>query len=122
LDPKLYIAGAKGHAGTIARVVLIAFLVGLALVVVGTVFATARAIGLWRLAKRTGRVFGEELAAFDERATRTERHMSEWERSNRDFDLALERLRQSQARLRVLLDSLERAQGRVRWLRVFVPR
>jgi len=102
--------------------VLGAFLAGLAVVLVGTVFATVRAIGLWRQAKRTSRVFGEELASFEERATRTERHMSEWERSNRDFDLALERLRHSQARLRVLLDSLERAQGRVRWLRVFVPR
>ena len=102
--------------------VLAAFLLGLLLVLVATVFVVVRGIGLWRQTKRTGRTLGSELISFEERAARAERHMSEWERSSRELELALDRLRISQARLRVLLDSVERAQSRVRWIRVFVPR
>ena len=108
--------------GTIARVVLAAFLVGLALVLAALAFAAARAIALWRQAKRTGGAVGRELASFEERVAHAERHMSEWERSSRELELALVRLRVSQARLRVLRDAVERAQGRIRWIRVFVPR
>ena len=48
--------------------------------------------------------------------------MSEFESSSKDLEQALERLRVSQARLRVLVAAVERAQDRVRWIRVFVPR
>jgi hypothetical protein len=102
-------------------VVLTAFLVGVATSLLATTVAAIRALGLWRQAKRTGGVFARELASFDERAARTERHLAEWERSSTELDLALARLRYSRARLQVLQDALESAQGRVRWLRVFLP-
>jgi hypothetical protein len=102
-------------------VVLIAFLAGLALVVAGASFMVVRAVGFWRQAKRTGSALGAELSSFDERAARTERVLAESDRASRDLELALERLRVSRARLQVLLGALGRAQGRVRWLRAFVP-
>jgi exonuclease VII small subunit len=103
-------------------IVLVAFLVGAALSLVAGTFAVVRGIGLWRQTKRTGGTFMSELSAFEERSARTERHLAEWERSNAQLEPALERLRVSLTRLRVLQDALERAQSRVRWLRVFVPR
>ncbi len=47
--------------------------------------------------------------------------VAEWERASADLEAAIERLRISRARLQVLTDALERAQGRTRWLRVFLP-
>ena len=101
--------------------VLIAFLVALATVVVGTIFAVVRGVGLWRQAKRTGGAIASELSSFEERAARAERNLAEWDRASSDLEAAVERLRISRARLQVLLDALERAQGRTRWLRVFIP-
>jgi hypothetical protein len=102
-------------------VVLLSFLCGLALVVAATAFVVVRGVGLWRQLKRTGGAFTAELSLFDERAARTERLLAEADRSSRELENALERLRLSRARLQVLLDALERAQERVRWLRVFLP-
>jgi hypothetical protein len=101
--------------------VLAAFLVGLALVLAATVLVVVRGIGLWRVARRTGTAFEQELAGFEERTARTERLLAEAERASRDLQLALERLRASQARLRVLTGALERSRERIRWLRAFVP-
>ena len=101
--------------------VLIAFLVALATVVVGTIFAVVRGVSLWRQAKRTGGTIASELSSFEERAARAERNLAAWERASADLEAAVERLRVSRARLQVLLDALERAQGRTRWLRVFLP-
>ena len=101
--------------------VLLAFLAGLALVVIGISVAAIRGVRLWRQLKRTGGRFTTELAAFDERAARTERHLAEWERASSDLSLALERLRASRARLQVLLDAVERAKRRTRWVRAFLP-
>jgi len=103
------------------RVVLPAFLVGLAAVVAAVIFAVVRAVGLWRQAKRTGGVLAQELSSFEERAATAERNLAAWERASADLEAAVERLRISRARLQVLLDALERAQGRTRWLRVFLP-
>jgi hypothetical protein len=102
-------------------VILTAFLVGLVLSLVGLFVVVIRAVALWRQGKRTGRAFGDELARFEERSERAERLLAEAERSNEDLQAALERLRVSRARLQVLLDSLETAQRRTRWLRVFLP-
>jgi hypothetical protein len=109
-------------AATIAAsMVLASFLVGLALSLAATVFVVVRGVGLWRVAKRVGGQFTAELATFEERTARTERLLAESERASHDLQLALARLRVSQARLQVLREALERAQGRVRWLRVFLP-
>jgi hypothetical protein len=102
-------------------VVLAAFLAGLALALIGIAFAVARAIGLWRQAKRTGGVFVRELGSFEERSAHAERHFAEWERASADLQVAVERLRASRARLQVLQDSIAQAQARIRWLRVFLP-
>jgi chromosome segregation ATPase len=102
-------------------VVLGAFLLGLAFTLAATVFATIRAVELWRRTRRTGGVLARELASFEERTARTERHLSEWEGASARLEASLERLRVSQARLRIQLDAIERAQARVRWLRVFLP-
>lgn len=101
--------------------ILTAFLVGLALTFCATAFAVLRGIGLWRDAKRTGAVLGAELSLFEKRAARTERLYAEAEKSSRDLDDALARLRASRARLDVLLGSLEGARRRTRWLRAFLP-
>jgi len=101
--------------------ILAAFLAGLALVVAGAFYAAVRAFGLWRQAKRTGRAFATELSSFEERTARAERHLAEWGRASSDLELALERLRVSRARLQVLLDAVERAKRRTRWVRAFLP-
>jgi hypothetical protein len=101
--------------------VLLAFLVGLAIAIVATVVCVVRGVRLWRQAKRTGRALGGELAAFEKRTARTERLLVEAEQSAAELQAALERLRISRARLRVLRDALERAQQRTRWLRMFLP-
>jgi exonuclease VII small subunit len=103
-------------------VVLASFLVGAALAIGGGTFAAVRGIRLWRQTKRTGGALVRELASFEERSARSERHLAEWERSNAALEVALERLRASRARLQVLQNALAQAQARVRWLRVFLPR
>jgi exonuclease VII small subunit len=105
-----------------APVVLLAFVVGLALVVPGTAVAIVRGVELWRQLRHTNRAVSVELGSFEERTARTERHLAEWERSSAELEAALSRLRVSRARLRVLQDAIDQAQARVRWLRVFVPR
>lgn len=104
------------------RMVLLAFLVGLGLSLAGLTVVVLRALALWRQVKRSGGAIGAELSAFEERAGRAEAHLAQWERASADLDRALQRLRESRARLQVLLDGVERAQARVRWLRVFFPR
>jgi hypothetical protein len=102
-------------------VILTAFLVGLALSLVGLFVVVVRGIALWRHGKRTGGAFSDELALFEERAARTEQLLAEADRANQDLQAATERLRISRAKLSVLLDSLETARRRTRWLRMFLP-
>ena len=101
--------------------VLTAFLVGLALSLAATAFVAVRGVQLWRVARRTGSAFEAELGKFEERTARTERLLAEAEASSRNLELALARLRASQARLNVLRTEVQRAKGRVRWLRAFLP-
>jgi hypothetical protein len=101
--------------------ILTAFLVGLVLSLVGLFVAVIRAVDLWRNGKRVGGAFGDELARFDERAARTEQLLAEADRASQELQAATERLRVSRAKLSVLLDSLETAQRRTRWLRAFLP-
>jgi hypothetical protein len=102
-------------------VILSAFLVGLALSLVGMVFVSVRGVSLWRQGKRTGRTITSELALFEERSAQTEQLLAEADRASQDLQAATERLRVSRAQLQVLLASLEGAQRRTRWLRVFLP-
>jgi len=102
-------------------VILAAFLAGLVLVVCAAVYAVVRGFALWRDAKRSGGAITSELASFDARAARTERLFAEAERSSRELEAALARLRASRAHLDVLLGSLEAAQRRTRWLRALLP-
>lgn len=101
--------------------ILTAFLVGLALVLVGVFVVVVRGLALWRQGKRTGGAFSDELALFEERAVRTEQLLAEADRANQDLQAATERLRASRAQLDVLLESLETARRRTRWLRAFLP-
>ena len=101
--------------------ILSAFLVGLAMSLVGIVIGSVRGVLLWRQGKRTGRVITSELELFEERSARTEQLLGDADRASRDLQAAIERLRVSRARLQVLLGSLEGAQRRTRWLRVFLP-
>ena len=101
--------------------ILSAFLVGLALSLVDIVFGSVRGVSLWRQGKRTGRTITGELALFEERSARTEQLLADADRANQDLQAATERLRVSRAQLQVLLNSLEGAQRRTRWLRVFLP-
>jgi hypothetical protein len=102
-------------------VILTAFLIGLALSLVGVVVVAIRGFALWRNAKRTGGAFTSELALFEERTARTEELLADADRASQDLRAATERLRVSRARLEVLLGSLETAQMRTRWLRAFLP-
>jgi uncharacterized protein HemX len=102
-------------------VILTAFLAGLVLSLVGLAVVVVRAVELWRQGKRTGRAFGDELALFEERSARTERLLAEAERASQDLQAATARLRTSRAQLQVLLDSIETARRRTRWLRAFLP-
>ena len=86
--------------------VLLAFLIGLALALVGIVFVSFRGLALWRHGKRSSSALSSELSLFEERAARTERLLAEAEKSSQDLQVALERLRMSRARLQVLLASL----------------
>ena len=98
-----------------------AFLAGLACAIAATVFVVVRGVALWRQLKRAGGAFSSELSSFEERAARAEQLLADADRSNRELEAALERLRVSRARLQVLLGSLESAQRRTRWLRVLLP-
>jgi septal ring factor EnvC (AmiA/AmiB activator) len=102
--------------------VLAAFLFGLVVSAAAATVTAVRGVGLWRQTKSTTRTFTSELASFEEKSARTEGYLAEWESSSTELDAALSRLRASRARLQVLQDAVERAQGRLRWLRVFVPR
>jgi Tfp pilus assembly protein PilN len=102
-------------------VILTAFLIGLVLVLAATAVVVIRGIELWRRAKQSGGAITKELSRFEERAARTEQLLADAERANQDLQVATERLRVSRARLQVLLDSIEEAQRRTRWLRVFLP-
>jgi hypothetical protein len=95
--------------------------IDLVLVLAATVVAVVRAIELWRGAKRSGGAITSELGRFEERTARTEQLLADAERANQDLQAAAERLRSSRARLQVLLDSIEEAQRRTRWIRVFLP-
>ena len=55
--------------------ILTAFLIGLALSLVGLFVVGVRGFALWRQGKRTGKLFSSELELFDERAARTERFL-----------------------------------------------
>ena len=112
---------AKPARSRLRRVILYAFLVGLVLAIAALVYVIVSGISLWRHAKRTGGAFSTELSRFEERAARTERLFADADRSNRELEAALERLRVSRARLQVLLETLERAQSRTRWLRALLP-
>jgi hypothetical protein len=101
--------------------ILTAFLIGLALSLVGLFIVVVRAIELWRQGKRAGGAFGAELELFEERSARTEQLLAEADRAHQDLQAATERLRRSRAQLNVLLGSLETAQRRTRWLRAFLP-
>ena len=101
--------------------ILTAFLVGLTISIVGLFVVVIRGVALWRTGKRTGGAFTSELALFEERAARTEQLLAEADRANQDLQAATERLRVSRAQLSVLLASLETAQRRTRWLRMFLP-
>ena len=101
--------------------VLLAFLAGLAIVIVATAVCVVRGVRLWRQMKRTSRTLGAELNTFEARTVRTEALLAEVERRSGELESALERLRVSRARLQVLRDALESAQARTRWLRAFLP-
>jgi hypothetical protein len=101
--------------------VLVAFLVGLACALAAIVFVSVQGVRLWRQAKRSGGSISAELASFEERAAHTERLFGEAERSSKDLDDAVARLRVSRAQLNVLLGSVESAKRRTRWLGMFAP-
>ena len=101
--------------------ILSAFLIGLALSLVGVFVIAVRGYELWKQGRRTGGTFTRELARFEERSARAEQLLADADRANRDLQEATERLRVSRAQLQVLLGSIERAQHRTRWLRVFLP-
>jgi hypothetical protein len=102
-------------------VILTAFLVGLTLSLVGLFVVVIRGLALWRQGKRTGGLFTNELALFEERSARAEQLLADADRANEDLQAATARLRASRAQLEVLLGSIETARRRTRWLRAFLP-
>jgi hypothetical protein len=102
-------------------VVLSSFLVGLVLGLAGTFVVAVRGVALWKQGKRSGKAITSELALFEERSARTEQLLVDAERAQAELQVATERLRVSRAQLQVLLGSIEEAQRRTRWLRVFLP-
>jgi uncharacterized protein HemX len=101
--------------------VLAAFLVAVALSIAATVVVTVRGVRLYQQFKRTGRALSVPLQAFEEKVGEIDRHLDAFEASTAELEQARERLATSRARLQVLVDEVERARGRVRWLRVFIP-
>ncbi len=114
-------SSSSGTDGYDRDVVLASFLVGLAVVIGAAAFCVVRGFELRRHAKTTGGVLGEEVARFEERSARTERLLAEAETASKELEAALERLRRSRAELQILLDAVERAKARTRWLRAFLP-
>jgi hypothetical protein len=102
-------------------VVLASFLVGLVAVTAATVYCVVRGLQLRKQAKATSGVLGPEVAKFEARSARTERLLAENERSSKELQAALARLQVSRARLQVLLDAIDQASARTRWLRAFLP-
>jgi len=102
-------------------VVLSSFLVGLVLGLAGVFVVAVRGVALWKQGKRSGKAITSELALFEERSARTEQLLVDAERAQAELQVATERLRVSRAQLQVLLGSIEEAQRRTRWLRVFLP-
>jgi len=101
--------------------VLLAFLAGLALVLVGLAVCIVRGFRLWRQVKTTGRALSGEVSQFEVRSARTERLLAAAESSSKDLQAAVDRLHISRAQLGVLTGELERARARTRWLRAFLP-
>lgn len=101
--------------------VLFAFLASLVLSLAATAVVSVRGVGLYRQVKRTRRALSEPLSALEAKAAEVDRHLDAFEASSRELERAREQLRYSRARLQVLLDAIERAQSRTRWLRVFLP-
>ncbi|MDQ3671797.1 MAG: hypothetical protein M3364_05060 [Actinomycetota bacterium] len=101
--------------------VLLAFLVGLVVAVVATVFCVVRGVQLWRQMKRTSRAMSGEMASLEEKTARIETLLAQADRRSGELEAALERLRISRARLQVLRGAIESAQARTRWLRAFLP-
>lgn len=101
--------------------VLSAFLSALVVSLAATVVVTVRGVGLYRQAKRTRRALSGPLSSFEAKAAEVDRHLDAFEASSRELERAREQLRYSRARLQVLLDAIERAQSRTRWLRIFLP-
>ena len=114
-------SSAAGRDGYDRDVVLASFLVGLVVVIGATAFCVVRGLQFRRQAKTTASALGEEVVRFEERSARTERLLAEAENASKEFEAALERLRRSRAELQVLLDAIERAKARTRWLRAFLP-
>jgi exonuclease VII small subunit len=101
--------------------VLLAFLVGLGLSLAATAWLAVRTLTLYRQVKSTGRALAGPLSSFEEKAAEVDRHLDAFDASSKELERALAQLRGSRARLQILLDALERAQGRLRWLRAFIP-
>jgi hypothetical protein len=101
--------------------ILASLLVGLVLALAALALLVVRTVALWRQAKGTGRAFTAELELFEERAERTERLLGDADRSSKELEAAVARLRVSLARLEVLRSALESATARTRWLRAFLP-
>ena len=102
--------------------ILAAFLVGLALVLVAPVHRVVR--GLELLAAGEGaRAARSATSSRCSRSARRERSSLLAEAETREPGLRqrLERLRVSRAQLDVLLGASRRAQARTRWLRAFLP-
>ena len=101
--------------------VLATFLIGLALVIVAAAVCVVRGVRFWKQMKRVSRTMNAELATLEARSARTETLLAQVESRSGELAAARERLRISRARLQVLLDAVESAQARMRWLRAFIP-
>ena len=98
------------------------FLIGLAVVLAATAFATVQGVRCVRLAKRTGRAFAPELDVLGRQSSRLERNAAALERSQGRLEASTARLNASRARLQVLLDEIDAAKRRAGWLTSFLPR
>jgi hypothetical protein len=101
--------------------VLASFLVALVLCLAATVFLSVRGLALYRQVKRTSKALSGPLASFEAKAAEVDRHLDAFEASSRELERARARLARSRAQLQVLLDAVERAKARTRWLRAFLP-
>jgi hypothetical protein len=101
--------------------VWIALALLLVAVVAGVAVALYRGICLWRLAKRTGRVFDVELERISSAAAEIEEQLARADASTARLSEAAERLRRSRARLDVQLAAVREARGQVARVFWFVP-